>query len=65
MKNKFKRIIVTAVSVLSIGMLPLSGSTLPAPCPAEPFESENSEKPVGGNGCEPLSDEPEIDYIKD
>lgn len=65
MKNKLKKIIVTTVSVLSIGILPLPGPTTPPPCPTEPLESESGEEPGGGNGCEPLSDEPEIDYIKD
>lgn len=65
MKNKFKKVIVTTVSVLSIGVLPLSEPMTPAPYHTEPYESESGEEPGSGNGCVPLNDEPEIDYTKD
>ena len=58
MKNKFKKIIITTVSVFSISMLPLPGTAAPAPCPTEPFESESSEEPGGENSCAPLNDMP-------
>lgn len=66
MKNRSKRVIATAVTILSVGLLPLPGLTRPSPYPPEPPQVENGEKPGeepgGGNGCEPLNDQPEKDY---
>lgn len=64
MKNRSKKAIATVVTVLSIGLLPLSGPTIPAPNPPEPPEVENGEEPGGGHGCEPLNNQPEKDYHK-
>jgi len=63
MINKFKKVIATTVSVLSISMIPLSGPAAPGLCSPGPVESDSGEEPGGGNGCEPLSDEPEIEYV--
>lgn len=63
MKNKFKKIIVTAVSVLSVSMLPLSGPASPTPYPPESLESESGEEPGGGEGCKPLNDDLELDHF--
>ena len=56
MKNKFKKAIITTVSVLSISLLALPELAVPSPCPPEPFETDSGEEPGDGNGCEPLSD---------
>lgn len=59
MKNRSKKAIATVVTVLSIGLLPLSGPTIPAPNSPEPPEVENEEEPGDGQECEPLSDRPD------
>lgn len=64
MKNKFKKAIITTVSVLSISLLPLPELAVPTPFPPEPFESDSGQKPGDDNGCEPLSDRPDKDIDK-
>lgn len=60
MKNRSKKAIATIGTILSIGLLPLSGPTIPNPYPPEPPTVETGEEPGGGHGCEPLGDVPEI-----
>ena len=64
MKNKSKKAIATVVTILSIGLLPLSGPTIPAPYPLEPPKVENGEEPGDGQECEPLSDRPDKENDK-
>lgn len=59
MKNRSKKAIATIGTILSIGLLPLPGLSIPNPYPPEPPAVENGEEPGGGHGCEPLSDVPE------
>ncbi len=59
MKNRSKKAIATIGTILSIGLLPLSGLSIPNPYPPEPPEVETGEVPADGDGCEPLSDVPE------
>lgn len=62
MKNRSKKAIVTIGTILSIGLLPLPGLSIPNPYPLEPPTVETGEEPGGGHGCEPLSDKPEKEY---
>lgn len=62
MKNRSKKAIAALATILSIGLLPLPGLTIPNPYPPEPPEVETGEEPGGGQGCEPLNDHPEKDY---
>ncbi|WP_300664333.1 hypothetical protein [uncultured Acetatifactor sp.] len=64
MKNKFKKAIITTVSVLSISLLPLPELAVPTLFPPEPFETDSGEEPGDDNGCEPLSDRPDKDIDK-
>ena len=59
MKNRSKKAIATIGTILSIGLLPLPGLSIPNPYPPEPPEVENEEEPGGGQGCEPLNNQPE------
>ena len=62
MKNRSKKAIATIGTILSSGLLPLPGLTIPNPYPPEPSAVENGEEPGGGHGCEPLNNRPEKDY---
>lgn len=59
MKHFFKRTLITAFSLLFIGLIP---PILPSPLPEEPgIESEQDPDP----GCSPMNDLPRSDVKKD